>query len=963
MRKYDISAKGQFVEQLNVKTNSELLADTAKETKALAITSAAIAEKTREAIEQSKELLKLAFSGQVQQSSNVNDETISVVKEQFAKEVIRSLDTDGMSYTDVDLVNQTVLAAVKSPKAFERRPLPGVIANGAVPDLSSVEVNFAMKGKGTVDGFTTKLTFSVKKEVVTNVKAFRIFRADIEQSGLARGQLPLSTIGVTRISNFVGRKNNEQLQMVEKRLIENGTKNDYTEKLPTDGITQMRYAYSQQKSVTFENAQFSGIDTGKRKLEAALSPFIDPTKFQGMDLGVANNLNVLRNIINQNPSVKVTVLDRNRAIGIVENDPQAGVRLNDNNLLITEKNNASSFKEIGFFSIEKLRSKEVADTIQLTLEDVTVMYGRSYMYYVVSVDQNMNESVRSKIVNVTIERLIPPKPPIVTVDTSSDRFISLVCCSDDELVEKFEIYRRDDSNIDEELDIIRVGSSLNRTVTKKTNNGFIQIGESLSTKDSAVPFRDKRAVPGKTYTYRIYSVDIFGNKCQTPVDVQAFLKDRSDKITNLKKPTILAELDRKTGFINVTLTNDDDRVIALFLSRRDLSLKERTFRDPMSPAVQQLGMKDATRANSSVDNILFDKRATWNGYISVPEKGKDIVVQTDRLTRFDHTYQYSVHGVDRFGNKSSVSVSKPIFVSRDPRIEAPINVKAQLQFSSSSRTPTGVVVSWDEGNLDVEPTELLGNREVLDNYKIRTLYQVERKRLGDEFWEQFPLIEERSLTDKISDESAPTYRPVFLKPGETYQYRIAAFQTGSFISDFSQPVTIKTDQGVLPPTTITIRASDVSIKPFYVAVNWEIDPRSGVVDVWEIERAVVNNIYGSRLDSKNVSELEKLDFKLVSTVGNESTRARSKELDDALGRSRNSVFVADRYYIDSDVQLGNTYYYRVRAVSSDKTKSAWLYKGVVLTDTSFDNMISKILRIPDKTTLSVTPAPLAIRKR
>ena len=89
-------------------------------------------------------------------------------------------------------------------------------------------------------------------------------------------------------------------------------------------------------------------------------------------------------------------------------------------------------------------------------------------------------------------------------------------------------------------------------------------------------------------------------------------------------------------------------------------------------------------------------------------------------------------------------------------------------------------MKWDDGNLDVDPEDLIGDRDVLNATSVRSLFQVERKKDGAENWEQFDLTDKTRLLDKISFEGevAPTYRPPFLEIDTTYLYRVATFQTG-----------------------------------------------------------------------------------------------------------------------------------------------------------------------------------------
>lgn len=971
-RKFNSSSKTTKTTSNFLKNNSDSLAETAKETKTLAMTTEAVASLARASIEDSRQVVKSAFSGEQQKTQKIDEESYRIIKNQTTNDIIEklSLRDDILTSDEADLLHNTVKMATNLTDVHSKRPTGGIELNKIVPDLFDVHTSFS-RNKGTIDGFYAELKFSINKLDAESVKAIRVFRADVQQSGSVRGYSSLSAAGIALISSTKsGRKNNENVQMMEKRLIERNIKNDYTSNLPVDQFTWLRQSYTEKSgSVSAENNVNVTTDQNQRKLNYSLASYVDPEKYQGMDIGVANNPNVLKNIILQNPSTKINIFSSNNSKTLLEKDPAAGTRTLNNKIVNTtlaviEKNNAPGFKEIGFFTLNKLKHVEHGDKLEISFEDTTVMYGRTYMYYVTTVDEKMNDSLRSKIMKVSIEKILPPAQPIVSLDASSDKFVVVLCKSEDEFISKFEIYRKEEFSNEDELEITSVKTGLSKSTSKRANNGFIMIGETQASLSTSSPFRDKRVIPGKTYQYRIYSVDCFGNKSQEPVNLTVFLKDRSSRLNNLKKPTIITELDKGTGYIKVTMTNDDDRLNALFLSRRDLTLKEKAFHIPLSPSLTVLGAGSVLRKNSLTDNKLFDEKASWTGFFSVQEKGKDVVQFVDKLTRFDHTYQYQVFGVDRYGNKTIRAVSAPIFVGRNPRIETPISVSASLiKTSDVAKGFDAIKIEWKDSNLDVEPIERLGNRDTLDAYKVRTLFQVERRKIGEERWTQFSLTEDKFIIDNISNETSPSYRPPFLKQGDTYQYRVAAFQTGSFISDFSLPLTIKTDPGVLPPDSITIRSADTKTKPFYVVVNWTKDKLSGVVDLWDIERAVTNNIFGQRLDVKNKVELEKLQYTKLISVGHESTRARSKDSDDEHANSSiNSIFVSDMFYIDKEVSFGNSYFYRIRAVAVDGTKSDWSYKGVVVTDASFETLMIKSLSKSDIEKFSTLAQPITISR-
>ncbi|MHA1951785.1 MAG: hypothetical protein ACW987_18215, partial [Candidatus Thorarchaeota archaeon] len=253
-----------------------------------------------------------------------------------------------------------------------------------------------------------------------------------------------------------------------------------------------------------------------------------------------------------------------------------------------------------------------------------------------------------------------------------------------------------------------------------------------------------------------------------------------------------------------------------------------------------------------------------------------------------------------------------------------------------------------------------------------------------------------SINDKVAalGEEAPSFRPPFLEVDTNYIYRVAAMQTGNFISNFSRAISVNTFLPVTQPIRFSARTCDTNCEPFFVTLNWDTRKDSGTVDKWIIERAVVNNFAAANLNTTNISDIEDLDFEVVEEVHKESSRSRSRTQDsieeiekkrpgrkgsnsnrgDRFRRGasknknkattkRNSILKSQHHFIDSDVAFGNTYFYRITAIGINLgNRSRPLIKGVKISTPSFERKLNSIITQSERNKLSRRrSAPLRVR--
>lgn len=879
-------------------------------------------------------------------------------------------------------------------------------ANSCVPEVDHIAVEID-KNKGTVDCFFSRITFSLPLKEMEDgkVKAVRIFRAVNDEPQFMKNRPPLSLYAMELLST--ARRSNrskthDASSRIEQRLNESGIDTALARMNPIDPIRNVRL------SVESNFGKERIVSTAVRPLtddraESLLNSFIVPDAFANLDQSVVKDLKTLRNIQIQNPSLKTafkseSVVVGKNTVGAVDKigDQQSKTFLETVSVssnLVVGKNNGPQFREIAIMSPEKLSGRIVGDLVEYSVDDDSISYGKTYSYYLLTVDDNMVESARSRIVDVDVDGLrVPECPRRVNVSVTNN--VSMAMSVDDKLVEKFEVYRKEADPGLAKAEVRNVsmlvgptGATLEKVARFRLSNSFIQLGESIVNSMGSSTFFDRQTIPGRKYVYRIYSVDIFGNKSECPREVEVFVPDQARQ-NELRKPSLTVEVDAKTNKIRVMLSSDDERIKSLFLERRDLTIHQKSFTVPSVPTRLTSGHVVAGRTASRFDGPkLNDKEfvSQWNGHFA--NNGEEIEF-IDNTTQSEHTYQYRIHGVDRFGNKSSFEVSRPIFVVNRAFIDAPVGLSSSLRVDSTTGQPISIELSWQNANVDVSAEDVMGSQTNRADTAVRTLYQVERRRIGEDRWLEFPLTEKTTFVDHIRTKSeAPNFRPEYAIQNEEYIYRVEAIQSGGFISNFSRPIEVFAGHPVQAPANFRIQPADTKIRPYYVVLSWDTPDDSGVVDRWEIERAEVNNFAASRLNLRSVNDFQSLEFKSFRTVFKESSRSKSVSFDDRLfkpivglpaGSStsgkeikldiaservqlRPALRVSDHSFMDSSVKFGNTYVYRIRAISPNGEESAWSLRAVRVADEIFDRKLSALLSDTEKNILVSELKPVVIK--
>lgn len=827
----------------------------------------------------------------------------------------------------------------------KNKELLKTVRNKADPQIVFVKL---IEKRGIFDKFSAEINFSLKiKDInVENAKAVRVFRAKINKANI-NNRLKILTLSKKGIENI----KNEPLKIKEKNsalnfnvqnniLVNNGISTSLSKTIIDEPFTNKKNISGSEQDKTLNKNLNNGRENNESDLELLKSFVTSESVLPALDRSVLNDLKSMRNIQISNPD-KIAKKVFKENVGLNFSNESVG-KIKERQIFESRSvsellsdfiiKNSVEYKELFIMPLSSLKSKRFDNEVRYKVFDETIQFGCEYNYYLTILNNQAIESQRTEIVNVVVEDSVPPLPPEQVRITDNRKYIYFSLLHDSAKVEKFEFFRKSEKN--EEKKIITVFDS-NGFVVSEANkvflkNNFIQIGESLNSLAGSV-FVDKDVVVGKTYNYRIYAVDVFGNKSQAK-EVEYFFNERNKRFTNLIKPTVLAE--KKTGTDNVLLTieSSDDRIIKYFVEKRNLTINEKEFTNPYTQSHIKFGNKRNFGGKFFEGIVSRTRENNWTGVI---DRNSDKEIFIDSTTKYDFVYQYRIYGVDRFGEKTSFSFSDLIFISRKPILDPPLNVKASFDNGQ-------VVVSWDPSTIDVEPIDRIGNREKLENNEVKTIFQVERKGLTEEVWQKFPLTENFQQEDNVSflGEKSPPFKPEFLKQDSSYLYRVVAFQSGGFVSQYSDIVRVNTFLDVLSPVNFSVKTCNTKCEPFFVVLNWDTPNNSGTVDKWIIEKAALNNFAAFRINSLNSSLIDELEFKKFKIITKESSRSIASTYDEQAKNIKNNLFFGQHRFVDNEIKFGNTYFYRIISVGLDNSNSATTStKAIKITDKEFEKIL------------------------
>ena len=607
---------------------------------------------------------------------------------------------------------------------------------------------------------------------------------------------------------------------------------------------------------------------------------------------------------------------------------------------------------LGFSEVARIPAKTariVGLYSELEYFDPSVVYGGSYSYYVVPVARVGFHGPRSRVISVEVLRNVPPATPDVMFSVTSciPRF-SIRCSGS--FVDHVEVFRRG-GPVSENVVVLSTQRAIVDLISPtQVLNGFSHIGDVGVGVNRAAPFIDRNVSPGQHLDYRFYTVDSFGLKSATPFSCSISIPDIGVK-TPLAIPSLTAEQGPGGRTVNVSMQSDDPRVIGFILGRRELVTAESAYRGPTQPAYFTFGSTTAKRSRSRFGPSLNQNSdAAWNGTFVAFSGSASFIDQT---VEFDRIYQYSVAGVDVRGNMTSHVAGSPVFVVVKPVLDAPVSITGTV--ISRDGAPSSVLISWAGGTADFSPNDLIGDQDVLAATAQRSVFQVERRTVGEAIWQSMPAVTGTSFVDRVSTGPGPKFRPPFPAAGQQYDYRVIAMQSGAFVSNHSPSVRIPVIPEVERPAAIWVRASVTSQRPMSIVVSWEYD---GIfVDRWEVERASTNKVFGAKVTSMDSQLARGLNYSQVASVPREASRGIGLSMQPPLLDPR--VSVGNRFFIDRDVSMANSYFYRVRAIDPVGRPSDWTYGGILLSDSPFDRKFFSSLSDQEKAGLAADPRPLS----
>jgi hypothetical protein len=800
------------------------------------------------------------------------------------------------------------------------------------PELDSAEV-FEDAG-GILDAFSVRLTVSIRSIDLSKVKYLKVMRANV---GPVPGA-PRPAVSALMTNPALSGKNLDAVLAAAKMADKVGVGNRLVTFISTD-------LADSGKSVSSPNAQelrpvVPPTNTNKRTNTAA-----GLLSIAGADRSVVENLSFYLNrqalgAVPKPPVLPTEVVSRT-GINVLKGNSVAALSSG-----IVQAPNAMGFSEITRVDAAGPNARTVGDFIESYVIDRAVVYGSSFVYYVSCVGHDGSEGPRSRMVKVNVLRNVPPDTPdvVYSIIGGHPRF-TIRCRPGTDHVEIFRSGRA-------VLDSIRLGSenSLIMQGPATKVGQYWHISDVGLGPDGSTSFVDTSAVPGDRLSYRIYAVDPYGMKSQTPFSCSLKMPEDGRPIP-LPVPTITAEQVVGQPAVSVKMRVDDPRVLGFTVQRRDVTIHEKSVHQANQPEHVDLGIPRSPKSSISRQGPQL-RDADWPVYVPASQGSASYV---DTSVRIDRVYQYAIGAIDNRGNKTLLVGSPPIGVYARPVIDPPTALSSSISVVDGD--PVGVVLSWTPSTNDFSPNSLIGDQDVLAATAVRSVFQVERRQVGAPFWDALPATSESWFLDKVSTEQAPPFRPAYVIPGGVYEYRVIAMQSGGLLSSRTDPIFVTVAPPPAVPSPLYVRSTPIEVIPTIVVVSWNMV--STFVERWEVERAVTNRLYGSQISAVDIETVKRFEYRRVADLTPESSRARALTAD--TGSLDRTIFVGNRFYIDADVTPANAYFYRVRTVGRLGTISDWVYSGVVLRDVAFDRKFFSTLDDEVKVELSTNPREITTR--
>ncbi len=800
------------------------------------------------------------------------------------------------------------------------------------PELDFVEVG-SDRTVGVLDSFFARLVFSMPTDELPRVSYFRVLRS---KAGRLQAHVPAFSAIADSIPLTSRTKSPEMISNAAFRVAGIGVGNALTHFVADDTFTNQRAVVSSSSlrplPPILNSNRRSSTSAGLVSLQNGDRSVVESVVFHVNQRTISPRI----------PLALPAVVGQRQSINILH-----GSSIGSSTSIVSAAN-SPGFSEVARVPVSRGRS--VGSITEFEYWDPSVIYGSGYSYYVVAVSTAGVESVRTRIVNAQIVRTIPPSTPSVLFAVLGGVPRFMISCSGT-FTDHVEVFRKGGA-VPTSVQLLSTQRAMfDRGSPAVTNSGFHHIGDVGVGPARTSPFVDRSVSPGQELEYRIYTVDSFGLKSSTPFSCSISIPDQG-KVIPLATPSITAEQVSGDRVLRVTVSCDDPRVSSFVLERRELSTHEHAYRQPTHPSYFTLGDTTVMRSRSRSGPMLsqFSSRA-WNGILT-PISG--VAHFDDTSVQFDRVYQYSTRGVDLRGNLTPEAPATPVFMAVKPVSDSPVGVTGTLLVDGSGN-PSGVLIEWNAGTIDLSPLDLIGDQDVLEATRRRSVFQVERRRVGSPMWSPLPVTTSSYFIDRVSTDEAPSFRPDFATLNVEYDYRVIAMQSGAFVSAHTDPIRVAIAPEVFPPAVISVRSTPTENRPMAIAVSWQYN--GGFVDGWEIERAVTNKIFGARIPSMDSTIARGLPYSGVGRITRESSRALGLSSNELL-LANHRIFGGNRFFIDRDVSMSNSYFYRVRAFDAMGRVSDWTYGGILLTDSPFDRKFMSALSDAEKSALTSDSRPL-----
>lgn len=220
----------------------------------------------------------------------------------------------------------------------------------------------------------------------------------------------------------------------------------------------------------------------------------------------------------------------------------------------TEEVETFRFQQVGFVKKNRyLVGGKRSSLYQFT--DRRIKFGETYLYVISAITTGMFESKKSRSVTVRVEDLLYPDAPkgVKLSVVGSSIVVNIDVRTEAKDVAGFSIYRKEDNE-----------------------KNFIKVADINADELNIVNWIDQSVIPGKAYTYKVYSKDFYGNLSFSAPEHRI----RYDAIGFVRKGDApLPEFDLKidTGKVVFTGRKNSDEIVGYRIERKDVWRFEEKF--------------------------------------------------------------------------------------------------------------------------------------------------------------------------------------------------------------------------------------------------------------------------------------------------------------------------------------------------------------------------------------------------